>query len=396
MRFTRERMALLALLLLFIAAATWVVRNTEWVDVQVPRTPDRRAAADRLYAAKVLLGALGVNWSAPDNLDRLPPPGATLVLMSSDWKLFPGREAALKRFVMDGGHLVVTDSLLDGKLLGAWVPVTIRRVPYKPPAAGRGTRPAVPDDGCRVVHEAAQGRAAFGTHRDYRVCAGGFRVLDSTAPLAWALDGPDGHDWLTVRLGRGRVSVVDPTLNYGFNHQLPRADTALAFVAALDLRPGAEVWLVGRESRPPWYRTAWENGAAAIVLGGLAVLLALWRGAVRFGPLMAEPAPGRRSMREQIAGTAGFIARDGGSALHRAALRALDEAARARVPGYAALLGAGERAEALACPAAIDPGALASAMNDTLVRSPRELGAALALLDTARRGLRLPSTKDTT
>ena len=124
-----------------------------------------------------------------------------------------------------------------------------------------------------------------------------------------------------------------------------------------------------------------------VVLSGLVIALLLWRGAVRFGPLAAEPALARRSLAEQIRGTGEFVLRGGsGVALHAAMVRALEETVRRRVKGYGDLRGdartsalagvIGDRARAEA---------LAAAMYDTDAAHGSVLRRTLARIEAARR-----------
>jgi hypothetical protein len=162
-------------------------------------------------------------------------------------------------------------------------------------------------------------------------------------------------------------------------------DEALLLTAALRLARGQQLWLITDEKREPLLAALWHGGAPAILLGALALGLALWRAGVRFGPRIAPAATARRSVAEQIRGTAAFIAHRGGRALHQAELRALDALARSRVPGWDALI-VGERAAALAPRVGIDVHTLARAMNPEL---SKHLPSALMLLETARRRLLL-------
>jgi hypothetical protein len=143
--------------------------------------------------------------------------------------------------------------------------------------------------------------------------------------------------------------------------------------------------LVVNETRPPLLTTLWNNGAPVILLGALALAFALWRAGTRFGPRLPALPTARRSVGEQIRGTAAFIAHHGGRALHRAQLRALDSCARSRVHGYDTLI-VGERAALLAPLVGIDAHTLARAMNPEL---GKHVPSALALLETARRRLLL-------
>jgi hypothetical protein len=124
-----------------------------------------------------------------------------------------------------------------------------------------------------------------------------------------------------------------------------------------------------------------------VLLVLLLVLLTLWRGAMRFGPLEPEPSGARRSLAEQIRGTGSFVYRHGdGRALHAAAARALDDAARRRIPGYTTLLPQ-ERTAALAMLTGLGAGALAEALFHPESHSHDSLPATITVLETARRRL---------
>jgi hypothetical protein len=121
----------------------------------------------------------------------------------------------------------------------------------------------------------------------------------------------------------------------------------------------------------------------------------LWRSGVRLGPLAAARPPARRSLAEQIRGTARFLVRHGGGcALHAATLRALDEAAARRVAGYGRLERT-QRCDALAALTPFTSEALAAAVHDSGLRRPRELGATLTVLETARRHILDQPTRPT-
>jgi hypothetical protein len=131
----------------------------------------------------------------------------------------------------------------------------------------------------------------------------------------------------------------------------------------------------------------WRYGAPVVAVLMLALALALWRGAMRFGPLVAPIETARRSLSEQILGTGRFAVRlGGGAALHAAAARALQEAAARRVAGYERLTAA-QRVAAIAGLARIDAAELAPAMNRVGDMRAQELKQAVALLESARRQL---------
>lgn len=362
-----------------VAAAVWFVQCTEWVDVVVKQPPRGDAATDRHHVLKQIVRRLGVRVTAPTNLDRLPPPGATLLLDTLDWNLFPRREVALRQWVEGGGHLVLPQSWMSSRRGLAWVPVAT--VP--PPQPTPGTLPAREPE-CMVAREPDGVAPAFGARRDFRLCNHSRSFLRSTVPVQWSLDTPGRPQMLRVALGRGHVTVLQVHLTD--RHDILRDDHALAVVAALRLAPGGELWLVDAEKRQPLLALIWQSGAPAVLLGALALALALWRGGMRFGPPAPAAPLARRSVAEQVRGTAHFIFRRDAAALHRAQLRALEQVARRHVPLHDRLA-RHERADAIARAAGLETDPLARAMDPSLQRSRRELIATLSLLETAARRL---------
>lgn len=408
-----------------IALGAWLYSATEWVDEPLPPTPDEAVRKDRLFAAKALLRALGAQVEERQSLEQLPPADATLVLTSLHWRLFPARVKALRQFVEAGGHLVIPSHLArprygdrerdedddsddedeedDGRHDMAWLGVAAqpvqreeRKTPSEPTeeAPGAASRtPSLKRTGppCVARSEAPHDAAVFQPPRAITLCTvptRRFQLVGRTTP-AWSLVGPDGAEVMRVPVGRGRVTMT-MAADLHDNDDLLTADHALLLAATLDLRRSDTVWFIATEARPSLATLLQRHGLAAVLVGALALLLALWRGGTRFGPRQAVPLPQRRSVREQIAGTAAFIAARGGAPLHQAQLRALERTASQRLPGFDRLVAAPERAEAIAQAAALDPIALAHAMDGARKRPPRALAAALALLETARRRLLLP------
>jgi hypothetical protein len=394
MKLTRDTALKALVALLLVAAAAWIASNTEWVDIEEPVTPHGEAARDPLYAVKQLVRRLGANVVAPPNFERLPPPGATLVLSSQHWNMFAGRDRPLRHWVESGGHLVIDDLMLADDKLFNWIPIRHVTRPAADAASAasiplptRRSRllPQPPSGRCPELAEPVERSGAFGAPRSYRICGGGIRVLRTTAEVQWSLVGAQGAEFLRVPVGRGFVTARS---GYGLfdNLTLFRADHALATIAMLRLQPGDEVWFIADETRAPLLAVIWNSGAPAVLLGALVLGLALWRGAVRFGPAAPTAALARRSVAEQIRGTAHFIWLRNGAALHRAQLRALDEAARTRVHQHDRL-DRRARAEAIAKLTALDAEPLLRAMDPSLPRRRGELPHTLTLLESARRRL---------
>lgn len=390
------------------AAVVWFALNTEWVDVQMPDRLKGPALRDPDLRLKQLATRLGAQVSAPDNLDQLPPPGATLVLSAAHWNLFPERARMLERWVQAGGHLWLP---YQGELNDAlaWIPIKSEPIAKPKPAASAASAPERDDDDedddvpepapapapptgggakpkCPGIGEPAHVAPVFGTHRLFASCLYSHEVLRASVPVEWALFGQHGQVVARVPVGQGSVTLASAYMPWN-NNQLLLSDNALLAAATLRLRAGQTLWFVRDEARPPLLSFLWSTGMPAMLLGALALGFALWRGAVRFGPRAAVLPTARRSMVEQIRGTADFVAHHGGAALHAAQLRALVEVARSRLQGFDALI-LGERAQAIAKATGLDAHALARAMNPALNAAySRHPSAALALIETARRRL---------
>lgn len=393
--------ARIAAVLALVLVSAWVVSATEWVDDEVPTPAKGEARTHSMYAAQALLRALGAKVVKRESLDAMPPVQARLVLASSHWDLFPERGQRLRAWVEQGGHLVMPSRLVSDDMLEDWLPLVEEEVKPRarkdvtPPSekesrASRAARNKAAKDAkdadCHLVTEPDTVPASFAGGRSFKLCAAwiGTQYLppDKKPPL-WAADGPRGTEAIRVSVGRGTVTVMP----WGplSNASLLRADNALFAVAALQARAGSEVWFVAEEAREPFLKWIWRHGWAAMVAGLLALAVALWRAAVRFGPLALSAGTHRRSMAEQVRGTAGFLHMHGAGALHEAQLRALNESAARHLRRYRDLA-APARAAAMAQATGLEAAMLVRAMS-THARAPDAMAVDLEVLETARRRL---------
>jgi hypothetical protein len=404
---SRDWLLRAALAAALVGMTAWVASCTEWVEVDVPLPARGEAAKNRLYATQQLVRRLGASVATPNNLSTLPPPRATLLLTSWYWDLFPERAQRLKGWVEGGGHLVLYANNLDHKQLKGWLPISPLEPPRKNQAENTDDdeededtaddKESSPDAAIRRLglkmstpcHETAEPDSVSAAYPDgnrrFKICsyvASGFKLQSTTPPL-WALEGRDGPMMLRSALGLGQVTVILP---WGLldNDRVLKGDNGLAAIAALQARPGAQVWFVSEEAREPLLGWVWQQAWVVVVLGAAALLFALWRGARRFGPLAATPPTGRRSMAEQISGTAQFLRRQGPEALLAAQVRALEAAARNHVRQYDTL-DRSQRAAAIARHTGLNAAALGLALDKSLARQRVDLPATLELLETARR-----------
>ena len=407
MKLGLDRVLGLLVLAALALGAVWLMRHTEWVDHPVPTPPRGEAKEDQHYAVKQIARRLGANVVSARSLQPLPPTSATLVLGSDYWDLMPGAVLALQHWVEAGGHLVIPTQLATREGGSSeWIPIEQVAAPKakpsndenpeedagdksaaKPAPAMRSPKPAQPFDNCAPLTESSALQSAFGLHRSYRVCGFGYgKVLKAHSPALWALDDRRGHhQWLRVRVGQGSVTATGQ-LDVFANHFVLHSDHALAFAAATELAPGRTLWFVTEEAPSGLLSLIWRRGAPAVLLAALLVLALLWRGAPRFGPPLPQSLGGRRSMAEQVRGMAAFLLARGPLALHKAQHRALEEAARQHLPGFADA-DQRRRAEAIAAATGLDADALLHALTPTGRYERAQLAATLALLESARRRL---------
>jgi hypothetical protein len=422
---------------LVLALLGWLILHTRWEEVEVDDPARGAAAADEYYSLRQVLAGAGATLTVRTSLEPLPPADATLLLESGLWDIFPERDARLKAWVENGGHLVVLGQFGRGESL-RWAPLAFapqhpvkrkaRAKPAPPDAvraeaasapsganedededvpvvgkqlprmderqerlARRLLDPKGPGRGCADFREtAATASPAYEPGRVLRGCtaAGVIHALNRVAP-SWQLAGPRGTLALRVPVGRGDVTGVAPSLVIA-NRELLQEDNGLIAAAVLQAQPGRAVWIVEDEAREPLLAWLWHEARTPSLLALAAIALALWRLMVRFGPREAQPPRARRSMGEQVRGTGHFIAGSDPRALHAATRQAFEAVARRRVEGWAELDDSA-RIEALAAsmphPQAIAPTALQASMNIGGGATPAQVIAAIAVLEQARRAL---------
>jgi hypothetical protein len=210
----------------------------------------------------------------------------------------------LREWVRQGGHLVIPAYRIDRDALSKWLPL---RYKTESEAETETKAPSCRND--------LDNQDKYRQLVETGPSAGpGFRVSrESSSPLEpkpdttseWSADGPDGPELLRVTFGQGSVTAIGIWFAMT-NNNILEADHAQAWAAALRIHSGMSLWFVDEENRealPVWF---WQQAWIVLLLGLLALSAALWRAAPRFGPKQAIPRVERRSMAEQIIGTAHF------------------------------------------------------------------------------------------
>jgi hypothetical protein len=362
------------------ALVYWIASNTYWGETTVPMPLRGEAATNPYYAAQRFVSAIGARASRDRLLDTSNP-SAVIVLSNWNWNLSTRRRQSLEAWVEAGGRLVVDDSVAVGDEFTRWSGIALNERP----------RSSLQVDGlegpCFRFTEQRADRRQRPPGRVHWVCEVNYGVtLSTTRAVDWALDEAKlGRQALRVRIGRGSVTMINAQ-PFRFRGLL-EGDHGWLLAAAAQLRRGDEVSFLSEAEYPSLLAIVWQTGAPVVVLGLTVLGLSLWRGGVRIGPLAPADVPLRRSLAEQIRGTARFaFQHDGGEPLHAASARALEEVARRRITGYGALAPR-DRVRALSELARVPPAALDLALHDSRERSPHELRDTIALLETTRRAL---------
>jgi hypothetical protein len=373
--------ARLGVLALIGVLVYWIATHTYWADQTLPRSARGEALRDPFYAAERLARALGAHASY-DRLWRLPAESAIIVTAYWDWDRSSTHRAQLQQWVESGGRLVVEfNSLSHRDAFSRWSGITGRNIQEAETGHHIGWNPG----GCRDEEESGVSLwPATATSRHYQLC--GLYLdsfLASSRTPVWKVADGYGAQALRISVGRGSVTAVNgDVLTYG---QLLKGTHASLLVAATQLHSGDDVHFLSDADHASLLALTWRFGASVVVLLLLALALALWRAAPRFGPTMAPPESARRSLAEQIRGTGQFLLRVGdGQALHAATVRALLAAATRRIGAFSSLSSV-ERINRLARATGFSAEALAAAVNYRGVRRGHELHSAIALLEGARR-----------
>jgi hypothetical protein len=373
----------------------WMASLMTFKEVKVPMPLKGEAARNPFYAAIRFTEELGgeADW---ERVFTTPPDDAVIFLSAWNWTLGKARRERLEQWVEAGGRLIVDNSMVGGfEEFERWSGVSEQQVEVE---ANEDEVDDGEEDETESFDQTADEIAATwrermchplaedGSERSFKVCGVDYsRTLASSRPLLWALrDGRDIHA-LRTAVGRGSVTVINAT-PFRYRSFL-EADHARLFVRLLQLRSGDTVLFLSEGEADSLLRLLWRYGAPAVLLMAAFIVLALWRAGARFGPPIPATPPARRSLAEQIRGTGQFALRfGGGSALHRAAVRALRDVAVKRFPGYDHM-DSETRVAAIAKAAGMSEDDLRPAMNHSGARSSHELRDAIAALELARRSL---------
>jgi hypothetical protein len=309
------------------------------------------------------------------------------VLSTWGWDIDSARRRELERWVEAGGRLVVDAALISGSnAFEEWSGIAREREEVDPIDQDPFRAPEIVEECTRLEQVGGFGESNDGPPSRYEVCHFDRESwLETELPVQWGLNDDGFLRAARVRVAQGAVTVLNG-VPFVYR-EISEGEHAELLVAAAELTGGDHVVFMSEADVASLPQLVWRHGAPVVGVLLVFIALALWRGSMRFGPLLAPVEQARRSLAEQVLGTGRFAVRvGGGAALVAAARRAFNEAAARRIAGYERFAAAAQ-ADAAAKLADVDAHALAAALDPQSDPRPNELRATLALLESARRQL---------
>lgn len=352
MKNTRLMLALLAVLVL--GAVAFNLRGLEWAEEEVNVGATGPARRNPWYAVELLLNGRGVPAESADGLTDLPPTDHVILWMARQ----PSAQGLgrLEGWVRAGGHLIAV--LPTGTQRRAWQQARGEDEDTSAPEVEDGTDfvPEVePEDGSEDGSEededtADEGSPLVSGDADMVYIEDALLTLTEVGVL---LVGPDvgneadlippqggeplrvqGLPWVRlahlgarqlwpaplgeedgtpvlpavrVALDQGWITVLASSRPFN-NENLAKADHA-ALIWSLVQRDGAPrgARLIVSDEPPSIWALLWTYAAPALVSAGALLILWLWATLPRFGPLLPDPSPHRRSLVEHVLATGALL-----------------------------------------------------------------------------------------
>lgn len=340
--------ALSALVLLVAGLLAWYVSTLETRTVTYV-TPARNAAAyNPLFVLEQALQDLDCPASSHRYFGAIEQPlmpGDTVVMLADGRQLSAGQARQLARAVEQGLHLVALQPSRRHKRATAEPGRLLQQLGFQPNpdcSDARCAHPLLAPEGSTVVVQDTR-------HLGVRIGHGRVDLLGSLDFLRNGRPVP----------GREQTGVAGFTSNGLAN---PANQDKAWQLLAPNLGNG-HIYLVYDQRNDRWWMHLLSQ--AVMTWLPLALLLAgwLWARSQRLGPLLPDPEPARRSLREHIIASAHHLWRNGrGLSLYDQALAALHARIASRAPALSGLQGVAME-QALALRTGIDARQLASALR---------------------------------
>lgn len=331
-------LAFVALLLIGLGAV-WFHTQYEEVSVKRRTEPLAEARRNRYLALERFFARMGRPLELRSDarfLDTLPAGGVLILDSGRRTHLTPERQTHLLAWVEQGGYLIVAPDFPGRDALMEKFDVS-RHIKNNPSydqeeeqeennEAGKETENAA---GETIVKPPEKGCAASCKVKDYRVqvlIPGAKQPLlaDSLArslqsgkiqPAWQAGRSEGGAQYLHFTQGKGHVTVVAGLAAQFGNRSIGKEDHAeiiWTLVQTYQPHRAGAIYLMTQLKIPTLWQWLAKYARHALFSGLALLLLWLWRIVPRFGPLVPEPEPERRQLREHLTAIGRYVWRAGG------------------------------------------------------------------------------------
>lgn len=392
------RMSASSWVVLVLAAllGLWLFTATEWTDIEVDTPAKGEALTNPTYVLQKLAQRMGVKVVKTTGFEKMPPAYATMMLDQAPDSLLPENRDRIKQWVQQGGHLVVPSSWLDGDeraKMGVWPPMELEAVSDEQAQNASASAAKAPNSDnahCESLQHSRGADQVFASPDGPLSYCGwadiSRQTIKGVGPVLWSLDSSIGPQAMRVQAGQGTVTASRVSAYLFDNTQIFKGHHGAIMVALLGMHAGQELWIVEEDAREPLPLWLWNQADMVWVLAGLALVMWLWHVAPRFGPMKPALPLERRSMAEQLSGTAAFMKNTGRAALHAAQRRALEDVAMVKLPRYRSMSVA-QKIAAISEATGCDRAALEQAMQMQSFLHQATWLDACALMERVRRRL---------
>ena len=317
-----------------VTGGLWWINNMERVTEERYVGLQGEARRNDYLAAERFLRATGTtveSINSLENLRELPPSRDILFIPTQRLTFGETRTETLMNWVAAGGHLIVVSwSLTDasGHQAGRHDPLLrelgVEQLQHNSETIDRENH--VPTN---LVIEDTFLQVAF---------LPDFFLIDHSGNGQVLAEDDYGAHVLQYQVGNGTLTVMTDS-RFLMNQSIGAYDHASFFWRLVQPNQSTgKVWLVYKENMPSLWHWLVENAPAVLISAGILLIAGLWYASLRFGPLLPEPTPIRRSLLEHLYASGRFLWK------HRAEDRLLDCVRRSlkdrltvRHPGQAAL-----------------------------------------------------------
>ncbi len=261
--------------------------------------PSAKARRDPYLAAGRLVDKLGVPWQGFESIASMPEPTEAIYLAGDRSGFVGRRQDDLVNWVEQGGHLIavvhppkdderwdneenpVSDELLTRLGITAYpiLSSTVDTIPV--------TLPGEPGKGELEIEDKAT-------------------LTSLEEPIYQISDGNNSVVLLSVARGFGRVTaVVDDA--WTRNGKIGEHDHATLFWRLVNATEPSGLWIVRGDKLPGFLAMVVHHGWPALTAFGLLVLIWFLRAGARFGPMLKDEEPERRSLLEHLDAAGQFL-----------------------------------------------------------------------------------------